>query len=98
LTWETVSELDNLGFHLYRAETLDGPQTRLNTHLIPSPAPGSPVGAAYAWWDGNVTPGVIYYYWLESVAIHGPVSRHGPVMTQVSPGGRDRIYLPLVSQ
>jgi hypothetical protein len=33
--WGTGSELDNLGFHLYRAVSEDGPWTRLNSNLIP---------------------------------------------------------------
>jgi hypothetical protein len=35
LAWRTGSELDNLGFHLYRSSSDSGPWTRLNPSLIP---------------------------------------------------------------
>ena len=35
LKWQTGSELDNLGFHVYRGPSADGPWTRLTTSLIP---------------------------------------------------------------
>jgi hypothetical protein len=98
LEWQTASEVDLLGFHLYRAETADGPQTRLNADLIPGQAPGSPVGGIYEFVDEAVAPGVTYYYWLEGVDIHGRATRHGPVSAQASPGSQYRIYLPLMSR
>jgi hypothetical protein len=94
LEWATASEIDLLGFHLYRAETPDGPQTRLNADLIPGQAPGSPAGSRYDFVDGAVSPGVTYWYWLEGVNIYGGATRYGPV----SSGSRYRIYLPLVSR
>jgi hypothetical protein len=47
LAWETASEMDLLGFHLYRAEAVSDPRTRLTEDLLPVQAPGSPVGAGY---------------------------------------------------
>ena len=85
LRWETATEIDNLGFNLYRAESLDGPRTRLNASLIPSQAPGSPVGAVYTWRDINAHPGVSYFYWLEDVDLHGATSLHGPVTATIKP-------------
>lgn len=97
LEWETASEVDLLGFHIYRAETPDGSQTRLNAALIPGQAPGSPVGAVYHFQDKAVSavPGT-YYYWLEDVDVYGVATRHGPVSVQVSPGSQHRFYLPLL--
>jgi hypothetical protein len=98
VTWETASELDLLGFHLYRAEAASGPQMRLNDALIPGQAPGSPVGAVYEFVDGAVAPGVTYWYWLEDVDVRGAATRHGPVSAAVQPGAQLRIYLPLASK
>ena len=78
--WDTVSELNNLGFNLWRGMSAGEPDTQLNTDLIPSQAPGSTQGQAYEWIDqANLTAGPTYYYWLEDVDVNGRVTRHGPV-------------------
>ena len=82
VTWETASEIDSLGFHLYRAGSADGTQARLNEVMIPSQSPGGSAGAAYRYVDAAVEPGVVYYYWLEDVDIRGAVTRHGPFRAQ----------------
>jgi hypothetical protein len=88
LEWETATEIDNVGFNLYRAGSLDGLRTRLNASLIPSQAPGSPAGAVYAWLDESVTSGMTYYYWLEDVDVHGVATLHGPVTAELAPAFR----------
>jgi hypothetical protein len=93
VVWETASEIDCLGFNLYRAESLHGPRTRLNAALIPCQAVGGPVGAEYLFDDPNVTPGTTYYYWLEDVGVYGAAVLHGPV----SVTSLYAVYLPLVS-
>jgi subtilisin family serine protease len=82
--WETATEVDNLGFNLYRAEAPDGLRTQLNDGLIPCQAAGSPVGAAYQLVDESVWPGVTYYYWLEDVDVYGVAALHGPVSAELS--------------
>ena len=78
--WETASEIDNAGFNLYRATSLEGEKNRLNANLIPSQVPpGSPIGAEYSWLDSKVVSGTVYYYWLEDVDIYGRTKLHGPV-------------------
>jgi GEVED domain len=83
VTWETASEVDNLGFNLYRAETLAGPYVLLNGSLIPSEVPSSPMGAVYQFVDRSIRPGVTNYYWLEAVDAYGLTTRHGPVHAQL---------------
>jgi len=83
--WETVTEVDNLGFNLYRADASDGPYVKLNEELIPSQAPGSPIGALYVWLDEGVEVGQTYYYKLEDVDIYGHTTMHGPVVVMVGP-------------
>lgn len=95
LEWTTATEIDNLGFNLYRAEAPDVPQGRLNGALIPVQVPGSPVGATYTWQDEQVSPGVTYYYWLEDVDVYGVTTLHGPVSAVVP---SFRYYLPLVNR
>ncbi len=83
--WETVTEIDNLGFNLYRADAPDGPYIKLNEELIPSQAPGSPVGAVYVWLDDTVQAGQTYYYMLEDLDIYGHTTMHGPVEVRNGP-------------
>jgi subtilisin family serine protease len=89
LGWETVSEVDNLGFNLYRAKAPDGRRTQLNEGLIPSQVPpGSPEGALYHFVDDSVRPGVTYYYWLEDVDAYGMTTSHGPVSAALPQASR----------
>jgi CSLREA domain-containing protein len=93
LEWTTATEIGNLGFNLYRAESPDGPQTRLNDVLIPAKMPGSSIGATYVWQDEQVSPGEVYYYWLEDVNVYGVSTLHGPVSAGAL---RYRYYVPLM--
>jgi len=78
LSWETASELDNLGFHVYRAPSADGPWTRISSSLIRGLG-SSPEGKRYSWLDSGLTNGVTYSYRLEDVDRSGVVTSHGPV-------------------
>jgi hypothetical protein len=82
--WETTSEVGNLGFNLYRAETPAGPRTQVNPVLIPSQAPGGTQGASYEYLDASVQPGQVYYYWLEDIHQSGATTLHGPVSATAS--------------
>jgi len=86
LGWETASEVDNLGFNLYRAESAGGERIQLNAEIIPSNVyPGSQLGAAYSYTDSAVYLGRTYTYWLEDVDVYGKAEMHGPV--EVNLGG-----------
>jgi hypothetical protein len=79
VAWETVSELNNLGFNLYRSTSPDAVGEPINAALIPSQAPGSAQGALYTWQDADVTAGAVYYYTLEDLDFSGASTLHGPV-------------------
>ena len=80
VTWETVSELNNRGFNLYRGTSPSGPDRQLNATLIPSQSPGNPGGFIYTLEDyADLVSGTTYYYWLEDVSIGGVATLHGPV-------------------
>ncbi len=80
LRWETASEIDNLGFNVYRATRKRGPWKMLNRQLIPSNVPpGSPVGSQYEWNDATARPNRRYFYMLEDVDVNGTSTKHGPV-------------------
>ena len=86
LSWRTGSELNNLGFHLYRGLSADGPWTRLNSSLIPGQG-FSATGAAYVWRDSGLQNGTRYYYRLEDVDSKSGSTFHGPVSAIPQAGG-----------
>lgn len=84
VTWETATELDNLGFNLYRAEAAGGPWTQLNAALIPAQTPGATFGNVYTWSDSDAPSGTVYYR-LEDLDVNGTSTFHGPIsVTQES--------------
>lgn len=76
VTWETASEIDNMGFYIHRSEQ-EGGAYQPSTDLIPSQ--GDIIGAFYEWEDRNVEPGKTYYYKLEDLSSGGPSRFWGPV-------------------
>jgi hypothetical protein len=66
LDWETVSEVDLVGFNIYRSDSQDGAKQKLNSEIISAQNAGQLIGANYQFND-NVTQGQHYYYWLELV-------------------------------
>ena len=87
VSWETATELDNLGFFLYRANSAGGERIRLNDWLIASGSPGSTVGVSYQFVDRSAEPGMAYHYWLEDIDLEGVAGMNGPVAVQM-PRGR----------
>ncbi len=82
LAWETATELNNLGFNVYRSDSRTGPRTKLNDRLIAAQMPGSTEGSTYTFLDTTPAPGQRYYYWLEDIDTVGSVTLHGPAEVQ----------------
>jgi hypothetical protein len=78
LSWQTASEIRNLGFHLYRSTAEDGPYLKVTSQLIPGLG-SSPVGASYSYSDSGLVPGTRYFYKLEDLDSNGKTTLHGPV-------------------
>jgi len=84
--WKTASEIDNEGFHLWRAEEGEGGFTRITSRMIPSE--GGPLwGAHYDHIDEDVTIGQTYFYKLEAIDIYGASALYGPVEVMVGGPG-----------
>lgn len=66
LYWETFSELDLVGFNLYRRQ-LSGDYARLNADLIPAQTGGLPEGNTYGYLDASALQGQTYEYKLEVI-------------------------------
>lgn len=93
IRWQTTSEVNLLGFHLHRAETPTGPQTRITGTLIPGEGQDSQ-GANYEWLDETVMPWQVYVYWLEAADAGGSSTFYGPVVAL--PPCKWQILLPVM--
>jgi hypothetical protein len=77
IEWSTESEIDNVGFNLYRSEAENGNYTKINASLVS--AKGSATqGASYEFKDNNVQNRKTYYYKLEDIDLSGNSNMHGP--------------------
>jgi hypothetical protein len=94
LNWETAAELNSLGFNVYRAASVDGVRSKLNSSLIASQAPGSPTGASYQFADDTARAGITYYYWLQEVDANGGTVEYGPVSAQLEVRARIQLVRP----
>jgi hypothetical protein len=70
IKWTTASEVDNLGFNLYRSSQKDGPYQKLNSKLIPGSL-NAVISNQYQFTDKEVESGKTYFYFLENVDIKG---------------------------
>jgi hypothetical protein len=85
ITWSTASEVDTMGFNLYRAEgSAEGTFELVNTE--PIPATGDPLtGAEYQLEDRDVEPGHLYFYLIEEIEWNGTRQRY-PELVQTRAG------------
>jgi Leucine-rich repeat (LRR) protein len=78
LEWQTAIELDNAGFHLWRATGKGwkygdySTVIRLTARLIPAQGNSS----LYSYIDDDVETGVTYYYGLEDIDLYGQSTFH----------------------
>ena len=80
INWKTETEIDNAGFNLYRAESIDGSLVKINGDVL-IPAEGSGIqGASYQFIDTAVKNRFkTYLYILEDVEFDGDTGLHGPI-------------------
>lgn len=83
--WSTASELDTVGYNLYRADSASGIFTKINPSFI-SASPDPQTGGSYSFHDPNVIPGKTYFYELEAISENGQGERHGPITAQAQSG------------
>ncbi|HQQ86271.1 MAG TPA: NosD domain-containing protein, partial [Candidatus Marinimicrobia bacterium] len=78
LKWITESEIENLGFNIYRSTSRDGEFVMLNAKLIAG-AGSSSERHEYSYIDRDVKSGLTYWYKLEDVDYNGKTEFHGPI-------------------
>lgn len=79
LSWETRSELNNLGFQVYR-RVEDGEFQRIDAEMIPGAGSSEDVHS-YTYVDRGLTNGMIYYYQIAAVDFGGNVKMHDVVVS-----------------
>jgi len=84
LSWETASEIDNLGFNIYRAasDNSDEPEThfnKINNKLIPGLGSSSS-GQNYSYLDQQISDNTYFWYFLEDISLSGIKTVHDTIM------------------
>ena len=79
--WETQSEANCLGFHVWRSEESSSGYARITSDLIASQGNGSSL-TEYVYTDVNVAPNLIYWYKIEEISTSGESAFFGPISVQ----------------
>ena len=85
VNWQTGIAAETLGFNLYRSLLEDGSDKALLANLDVD------FDNFYEYTDNNVTPGEVYYYWLEALYLNGSSELFGPYAA----GYLNRVFLPV---
>lgn len=79
IEWTTGSELDHLGFNVYRSVNMNSGYVQVNSQIIKNIATAGSAHGDYIFRDETVTNGFNYFYYIEDVAFNGTTTMHGPV-------------------
>ncbi|MBM3241424.1 hypothetical protein FJZ31_34520 [Candidatus Poribacteria bacterium] len=82
LRWRAETEVNNIGFAIYRSEEKDGNYTRIN--FVPG-AGSSAMPNDYQFTDKKVEQGKTYFYYLEDVDVAGEKNRTKIIKVVVPP-------------
>ncbi|MCF7794693.1 MAG: T9SS type A sorting domain-containing protein, partial [Candidatus Cloacimonetes bacterium] len=85
LNWTTESELENLGWNIYRSEDENGFEDnslKLNNDLIPGMGTIS-IPTDYVFVDENLDETGTFYYWIQSVSFSCELELFGPVEIEI---------------
>jgi hypothetical protein len=79
--WKTESEINNLGFWIYRSEQPDEKYVKINPVLIRG-AGTSGTSHEYTFKDMDAEKGTVYYYYIEDIALDGATSQSPIIRTR----------------
>ena len=82
IRWRTETEVNNVGFSIYRSEEKDGNYTEV---AFIRGAGNSGMPNDYQFMDANVEPGKTYFYYLEDIDIFGEKNRTMIIKVVVPP-------------
>ncbi len=89
LKWRTESEVNNMGFNLYRSESQDGPFLKIGWM---DGAGSSAIPHAYHFIDKTAQPGRTYFYYIEDVDVEG--MREKSQMIKIAFPEKQRVLIP----
>lgn len=78
IRWATASEVDNFGYDIFRGPSEDGPFERLTEDPIAG-AGTTDEPSYYTYIDEGLDPSRDYYYYIESISMHGERERFTPI-------------------
>ena len=89
LKWRTESEVNNIGFNLYRSESQDGPFLKIGWM---DGAVNSAVPRDYHFIDKTAQAGRTYFYYIEDVDVEGV--REKSQMIKIAFPEKQRVLIP----
>lgn len=81
LLWETASEVNCAGFHVWRSPDNVSVYQCITQELIPAQG-NSSSGHAYEYVDIHVKPDILYWYQIEEISTDGESALFGPIQVQ----------------
>ena len=100
LLWSTATEVNNVGFDLYRRPLAGGDFVQVNVQLILSQSPGQLMGADYAWLDESADSQESYLYRLDALDLNGSIQEFEVIYQPQEAPKRgillNQVMLPLV--
>ncbi len=93
IRWATSTEVDVLGFNLFRSTSTEGERIKINSDLIIAGNPGGVEGQDYSYVDPNydIEDDLLFYY-LEVIDLYGGHEFYGPV--EIDNPYRNNLELP----
>jgi hypothetical protein len=88
--WRTESEINNLGFDIYRSGSLDGTFAKVNKARIKG-AGTDATPHSYQFIDEGVEVGNTYYYYIEDVSYSGERNRSHIIRVTVDATGKLKV-------
>jgi len=79
LRWTTESEVDNLGWNVYRSERAEGGYVKINAEIIKGSGT-SAMKNEYEYVDSSAEAGHTYFYYIEDIDFSGGRGRSETIM------------------
>jgi hypothetical protein len=90
IKWRVESEINNLGFDVYRSESSDGRFVKINSaHIKGAGTDSTP--RDYQFVDESAVVGKTYYYYLETISFSGELERSDIIKVIVDMSGKVKV-------